>query len=88
MAVSGAVQNIDPAANDDRELTDGFHLVIDALKLNDLTNIYCVPGIPVSDLLRMMQGEGMRVICVPPRVRTPATPPRSPDICSRSRASA
>ncbi len=62
MAVSGAVQNIDPAANDDRELTDGFHLVIDALKLNDLTNIYCVPGIPVSDLLRMMQGEGMRVI--------------------------
>ena len=44
------------------ELTDGFHLVIDALKLNDLTTLYAVPGIPISDLLRMAQGEGLRVI--------------------------
>ena len=44
------------------EQTDGFHLVIDALKLNGITNIYGLPGIPVTDLTRMMQAEGMRVI--------------------------
>jgi oxalyl-CoA decarboxylase len=45
-----------------RELTDGFHLVIDALKLNGLDTIFCVPGIPITDLTRMAQAEGMRVI--------------------------
>lgn len=44
------------------ELTDGFHLIIDALKLNGIENIYHVPGIPVTDLGRMMQAEGLRVI--------------------------
>lgn len=43
-------------------LTDGFHLIIDALRLNGVQNIYHVPGIPVTDLGRMMQAEGMRVI--------------------------
>lgn len=43
-------------------LTDGFHLLIDALKLNDINTIYHVPGIPVTDLGRMAQAEGMRVI--------------------------
>jgi len=43
-------------------LTDGFHLVIDALKLNDINTIYNVPGIPITDLGRMMQAEGMRVL--------------------------
>lgn len=43
-------------------LTDGFQLVIDALKLNGIENLYCVPGIPISDLLRMAQAEGLRVI--------------------------
>src|SRR6185437_889318 len=45
-----------------RQLTDGFHLIIDALKLNDIKTIYGVPGIPVSDLARMAQAEGIRVI--------------------------
>ncbi|KQP59215.1 oxalyl-CoA decarboxylase [Methylobacterium sp. Leaf399] len=44
------------------ELTDGFHLVIDALKLNDITTIYGVPGIPITDLGRLAQAAGMRVI--------------------------
>lgn len=44
------------------ELTDGFHLLIDALKLNDINTIYGVPGIPITDLGRMMQEEGMRVL--------------------------
>jgi oxalyl-CoA decarboxylase len=44
------------------EFTDGFHLVIDALKLNNIDTIFCVPGIPITDLTRMAQAEGMRVI--------------------------
>lgn len=44
------------------ELTDGFHLVIDALKLNGIDTIYGVPGIPITDLGRLAQAEGMRVI--------------------------
>ena len=50
------------AAAPERELTDGFHLVIDALKLNGLTTIYGVPGIPITDFGRMAQAEGIRVI--------------------------
>ena len=44
------------------EMTDGFHLVIDALKLNGIDTIFGVPGIPITDLTRMAQAEGMRVI--------------------------
>jgi oxalyl-CoA decarboxylase len=50
------------AADAERELTDGFHLVIDALKLNGIDTIYGVPGIPITDLGRMAQAAGMRVI--------------------------
>jgi len=50
------------AAGAERELTDGFHLVIDALKLNGLNTIYGVPGIPITDFGRMAQAEGIRVI--------------------------
>jgi oxalyl-CoA decarboxylase len=49
-----------PAA--ERELTDGFHLVIEALKLNGIDTIYGVPGIPITDFGRMAQGAGIRVI--------------------------
>jgi oxalyl-CoA decarboxylase len=53
-----------PALSPDseQELTDGFHLVIDALKLNDITTIYGVPGIPITDLGRKAQAAGMRVL--------------------------
>ena len=44
------------------DLTDGFHLIIDALKLNDLNIIYGVPGIPITDFGRMAQAEGIRVL--------------------------
>ena len=43
-------------------MTDGFHLVIDALKLNDIDTIFGLPGIPITDLTRKAQAEGMRVI--------------------------
>ena len=51
-----------PAAQEAAELTDGFHLVVDALKLNGIETIYGVPGIPITDLMRLAQAEGMRVI--------------------------
>jgi oxalyl-CoA decarboxylase len=50
------------AAEETQELTDGFHLLIDALKLNGLTTIYGVPGIPITDFERMAQEEGIRVL--------------------------
>ncbi|XDZ67340.1 oxalyl-CoA decarboxylase [Alphaproteobacteria bacterium LSUCC0226] len=49
-------------SSETQALTDGFHLVIDALKLNDINTIYGVPGIPITDLGRIAQAEGMRVI--------------------------
>ena len=45
-----------------QELTDGFHLVIDALKLNGIDTIFGLPGIPITDLTRKAQAEGIRVI--------------------------
>ena len=50
------------AAVDPATLTDGFHLLIDALKLNGINTIYNVPGIPITDLGRYAQAQGMRVI--------------------------
>jgi oxalyl-CoA decarboxylase len=44
------------------ETTDGFHLVIDALKLNDIHTIFGLVGIPITDLARLAQAEGMRFI--------------------------
>ncbi len=43
------------------QLTDGFQLVIDALKLNGLDTIYGLPGIPITDLTRRAQAPGFRV---------------------------
>ncbi len=42
--------------------TDGFHLVIDALKHNDIDTIFGLVGIPITDLARLAQAEGMRFI--------------------------
>src|SRR6266849_4358497 len=43
-------------------LTDGFHLVVDALKANDVNTIYGVVGIPITDLARTAQASGIRYI--------------------------
>jgi oxalyl-CoA decarboxylase len=42
--------------------TDGFQLVIDALKLNGIDTIFALPGIPITDLTRRLQASGLRVI--------------------------
>src|SRR6201988_5067137 len=44
------------------QLTDGFHRVIEALKLNGIDTIFGLPGIPITDFPRMAQAAGMRVI--------------------------
>ncbi|KJC42409.1 oxalyl-CoA decarboxylase [Bradyrhizobium sp. LTSP885] len=50
------------APDTEQDLTDGFHLVIDALKLNGINTVYGVPGIPITDLGRMAQAAGIRVL--------------------------
>src|SRR3954470_15814537 len=41
---------------------DGFQLVIDALKLNGIDTIYGLPGLPITDLTRRAQADGLRVL--------------------------
>jgi len=64
--MSATVQRVETNVADTevspQALTDGFHLVIDALKLNDINTIYGVPGIPITDLGRLAQAAGMRVL--------------------------
>jgi oxalyl-CoA decarboxylase len=62
---TAATDTINLNSHDEAEpqsLTDGFHLIIDAFKLNGITTIYGVPGIPITDFGRLAQAEGMRVI--------------------------
>ncbi len=49
-------------ANTPEETIDGYHLVIEALKLNGIDTIFGVPGIPITDLARKAQAADMRVI--------------------------
>ena len=55
MAAESGVNEMDAAT-----MTDGFHLVVDALKLNGIDTIYGVAGIPITDLARLAQAEGLR----------------------------
>jgi len=42
------------------ELTDGFHLLMEALEMNGITNIYGLLGIPVTEIGRLWQARGNR----------------------------
>jgi oxalyl-CoA decarboxylase len=44
------------------KLTDGYHLVVDGLKLNGVETIYGLVGIPITDLARVAQASGIRYI--------------------------
>ena len=48
--------------NHNAGLTDGMHLMVDALKVNGIKTIYGVVGIPVTDLARHAQAVGIRYI--------------------------
>ncbi|SFB15497.1 oxalyl-CoA decarboxylase [Poseidonocella pacifica] len=62
MAVAAANEMTGSAEIAPETLTDGFHLLIDALKLNGVETIYNVPGIPITDLGRYAQAQGLRVL--------------------------
>jgi oxalyl-CoA decarboxylase len=51
-----------PETGDAAATIDGFHLLIDALKLNDIDTIFALPGIPITDFTRMAQAEGIRMV--------------------------
>src|SRR6476661_1773753 len=51
-----------PEPQEPGALTDGIHLVVDALKLNDVHTVYGVVGIPITDLARLAQASGIRYI--------------------------
>lgn len=48
--------------NPNAALTDGMHLLVDALKLNGVETIFGVVGIPVTDMARYAQKAGIRYI--------------------------
>ncbi|BBG61354.1 MULTISPECIES: oxalyl-CoA decarboxylase [Providencia] len=50
------------STNQNQNLTDGMHIIIDALKKNDIDTIYGVVGIPVTDMARHAQAVGIRYI--------------------------
>ena len=50
------------AAGVETQMIDGFQLVIEALKLNGIDTLYALPGIPITDLTRRSQAEGLRVL--------------------------
>src|SRR5262249_23879643 len=56
------MQSTTPKDAGEQELTDGFHLLIDALKLTDINTIYGVPGTPITDYGRMAQASAIRVL--------------------------
>jgi oxalyl-CoA decarboxylase len=60
--MSAVLSSVAPDAAQSAPQTDGFHLVLDALKLNGIHTLYGLPGIPITDLTRMAQGQGMRMI--------------------------
>src|SRR5882757_3387887 len=62
MTTASTVENAAPGTDAPAQLTDGYHLVVDALKLNDVETIYGLVGIPITDLARLAQAEGIRYI--------------------------
>src|SRR6476646_994312 len=60
--MSAALEQKQSVSEPEAELTDGFHLLIDALKLNGIKTIYNVPGIPITDLGRLAEAGRVRVI--------------------------
>src|SRR2546425_4402770 len=58
----GTVEPQVAQSGDVQQLIDGFQLVIDALKLNGIDTIYGLPGIPITDLTRRAQADGLRVL--------------------------
>src|SRR5882757_9810168 len=54
--------SVETEVSSEARQTDGFHLVIDALKLNGIDTIFGLPGIPITDLTRRAQAAGLRML--------------------------
>lgn len=52
------MSNVAKTVSEGAELTDGFHMIMDALEMNGIENIYGLVGIPVTELGRMWQARG------------------------------
>ena len=48
--------------SDQLQMTDGMHIIVEALKQNNIDTIYGVVGIPVTDMARHAQAEGIRQV--------------------------
>ena len=48
--------------SDQLQMTDGMHIIVEALKQNNIDTIYGVVGIPVTDMARHAQAEGIRIL--------------------------
>lgn len=48
--------------SENSNLTDGMHILVDALKKNDIKEIYGIVGIPITDFAREAQKQGIRYI--------------------------
>jgi oxalyl-CoA decarboxylase len=62
MTTLSAAGSAAPQEREGAPLIDGFHLVVDALKANDIETIYGIVGIPITDLARVAQASGIRYI--------------------------
>jgi oxalyl-CoA decarboxylase len=62
MTTLSAAGSAAPQERESAPLIDGFHLVVDALKANDIETIYGIVGIPITDLARVAQASGIRYI--------------------------
>ena len=60
--MSATLEQTAASATAEVKMTDGFHLVVDALKLNGIENIFGLVGIPITDLARLAQAEGLRFV--------------------------
>jgi oxalyl-CoA decarboxylase len=56
------IEDFEAEAEGAGALTDGIHLVVDALRLNNVDTIYGLVGIPITDLARTAQASGIRYI--------------------------
>jgi oxalyl-CoA decarboxylase len=62
MTIASVPEVAETAHDSPAALTDGYHLVVDALKLNDVETMYGVVGIPITDLARVAQASGIRYV--------------------------
>ena len=55
-------QNTTPTPAQPENLTDGMHVLVEALKRNGIETIYGLVGIPVTDFAREAQKQGIKFI--------------------------